>query len=129
VQCSGVEKTNCYEESVHDEVTIIGLDLARTYFKRRPPELMLGDIRRKLSLCKQLVEVHGSTPAFVAMEACASVIIGARSDRRSSRHDIRLNPARPMLKPFVKRQKNDMARLRRQFARRPSRPTMRFLSR
>ena len=81
--------------------------------------------RRKLSGAQLLKFMAAQPPCVVAMEACASAHHwgGAFSDVG---HEVRLIPP-AYVKPFVKRQKNDMADAE-AIAEAASRPTMRFVA-
>jgi transposase len=108
------------------DISIIGLDLAKNVFQAHGagPD---GSVvfRRKLSR-GQLLHFFEQQPHCVeAMEACASAhhwggAIGALG------HEIKLIPP-AYVKPFVKRQKNDMADAE-AIAEAASRPTMRFVA-
>jgi transposase len=109
-----------------NEVSIIGLDLARNVFQAHGagadgPVIL----RRKLSRVQLLKFLMQQASCVVAMEACASAhhrgrVIGDPG------HEVRLIPP-AYVKPFVKRQKNDMADAE-AIAEAASRPTMRFVA-
>lgn len=90
------------------EVSIIGLDLAKNVFQAHGAAADGAVIfRRKLSRAQLLKFMAAQPPCLVAMEACASShhwgrVIGDLG------HEVRLIPP-AYVKPFVKRQKNDMA--------------------
>ncbi len=108
------------------EVSIIGLDLAKNVFQAHG---MRSDgcvaFRTKLSRAK-VAEFFASQPrCIVAMEACASSHYWGRV-LGDLGHEVKLIP--PIyVKPFVKRQKNDMADAE-AIAEAASRPTMRFVA-
>ena len=108
------------------EVSIIGLDLAKTVFQAHGAG-MDGSVifRRKLSRAQLLKFMSEQPPCVVAMEACASAHYWGRAISDLG-HDIRLIPP-AYVKPFVKRQKNDMADAE-AIAEAAVRPTMRFVA-
>lgn len=109
-----------------EEVSIIGLDLAKNVFQAHGAGADGSVVfRRKLSRA-QLLKFMGEQPAcVVAMEACASAHHWGRAIGDLG-HEIRLIPP-AYVKPFVKRQKNDMADAE-AIAEAASRPTMRFVA-
>jgi transposase len=109
-----------------NEVSIIGLDLAKNVFQAHGAGADGSVVfRRKLSR-GQLLKFLGEQPScVVAMEACASAHHWGRAIGDLG-HEIRLIPP-AYVKPFVKRQKNDMADAE-AIAEAASRPTMRFVA-
>jgi transposase len=109
-----------------EEVSIVGLDLAKTVFQAHGAAADGSVVfRRKLSRAQLLKFLGGLSPCVVAMEACASAhhwgrVIGELG------HEVRLIPP-AYVKPFVKRQKNDAADAE-AIAEAASRPTMRFVA-
>lgn len=109
-----------------NEVSIIGLDLAKNVFQAHGAGADGSVIfRRKLSRVQLLKFLTQQPSCVVAMEACASAhhwgrVIGDLG------HKVRLIPP-AYVKPFVKRQKNDMADAE-AIAEATSRPTMRFVA-
>lgn len=107
------------------EVSIIGLDLAKSVFQAHGAGTD-GSVlfRRKLSRT-QLLRFFGQQPrCVVAMEACASAHHWGREIEKLG-HEVRLI-APAYVKPFVKRQKNDAADAE-AIAEAAARPTMRFV--
>ena len=108
------------------EVSIIGLDLAKSVFQLHGARAD-GSVafRRKLSRGKLLEFFASTSPCMVAMEACGSAHHWAR-EIRALGHEVRL--IAPMhVKPFVGRNKNDAADAQ-AIAEAASRPTMRFVA-
>lgn len=90
------------------EVTTIGLDLAKNAFQiHGADEAGLAVIRKQLRR-RQVLEFLGLQPrCVVAMEACSGAHFWGRETAKLG-HEVRLiSPA--YVKPFLKRQKNDMA--------------------
>lgn len=117
-------KRTSMEEVSAEEVTVIGIDLAKSVFQlhgaaasRRPV------FRKKLSRAQLTRFMADHPPCHVAMEACASSHYWGREFMKLG-HEVRLIP--PIyVKPFVKRQKND-ANDAEAIAEAVVRPTMRF---
>ena len=108
------------------EVSIIGLDLAKNVFQAHGAGSDGSVVfRRKLSRAQLLKFLAAQPPCVVAMEACASSHHWGRELARQG-HTVRLIPP-AYVKPFVKRQKNDMADAE-AIAEAASRPTMRFVA-
>jgi transposase len=108
------------------QVSIVGIDLAKRVFQLHGAAAD-GTVmfRRKLSR-SQLPGFLARLPACtVAMEACASAHFWGR-EAAGLGHRVRLI-APASVKPFVKRQKNDMADAE-AIAEAASRPTMRFVA-
>ncbi|MFC3835827.1 IS110 family RNA-guided transposase [Paracoccus rhizosphaerae] len=109
-----------------EEVSIIGLDLAKNVFQAHGAAADGTVIfRRKLSRAHLLNFMAAQAPCVVAMEACASAHHWGRAIVDLG-HEVRLIPP-AYVKPFVKRQKNDMADAE-AIAEAASRPTMRFVA-
>ena len=108
-----------------DQVTIVGLDLAKRVFQVHGATADGGiAIRKKLSRGQVLAFFADLPPCVVAMEACATAHYWAR-EIGALGHNVRLVPP-AYVKPFVKRQKNDAADAE-AIAEAASRPTMRFV--
>jgi transposase len=108
------------------EISVVGLDLAKSVFQAHGAAADGSVVfRRKLSRGQLLKFLSGLPLCVVAMEACASAhhwgrVIGELG------HAVRLIPP-AYVKPFVKRQKNDMADAE-AIAEAAARPTMQFVA-
>ena len=108
------------------EVSIIGLDLAKSVFQAHGAAADGSVVfRRKLSRGQLLRFLDEQPRCVVAMEACASAHHWGREIEKLG-HEVRLI-APAYVKPFVKRQKNDAADAE-AIAEAASRPTMRFVA-
>jgi transposase len=109
-----------------EQATIIGIDLAKNVFQIHGAGAD-GAVafRKKVSRAKLLPFLSSQAPCLVAMEACGSSHHWGR-EIQALGHDVRLI-APAYVKPFVKRQKNDMADAE-AIAEAASRPTMRFVA-
>lgn len=108
------------------EVSIIGLDLAKNVLQAHGAGADGSVVfRRKLSRAQLLKLIAAQPPCVVAMEACASSNHWGQAIDDLG-HEMRLIPP-AYVKPFVKRQKNDMADAE-AIAEAASRPTMRFVT-
>jgi transposase len=108
-----------------DEVSTIGIDLAKSVFQVHGSGSDGSVIFRKKLRRDQVLAFFASLPrCIVAMEACASAHYWAR-EIAALGHDMRLIPP-AYVKPFVKRQKNDMADAE-AICEAAQRPTMRFV--
>ena len=89
-------------------VTTIGLDIAKSVFQVHGVDAA-GQvvIRRKLKRRYVLAFFQKLPPCLVGIEACASSHYWAR-ELQALGHTVRLMPP-AYVKPYVKRQKNDMA--------------------
>jgi transposase len=120
-----VLKHHSKEASVGD-VTTIGLDLAKSVFQAHEADAAGGVVFRKKLRRDQLLAFFAAQPrCIVAMEACAGAHHWAR-ELAALGHEPRLIPP-PYVKPFVKRQKNDMADAE-AICEAAQRPTMRFVA-
>ena len=90
------------------EVSIVGVGLAKLVFQVHGAARDGIVLFRKKLTRPQFVRFMTSLPAcIVAMEACGTAHYWGREMERLG-HDVRLIPPR-YVKPFVKRQKNDIA--------------------
>jgi transposase len=107
------------------EISTIGLDLAKSVFQAHGADAS-GTVvfRKKLRRDQVLPFFTAQPPCVVAMEACAGAHHWAR-ELAALGHEPRLIPP-PYVKPFVKRQKNDMADAE-AICEAAQRPTMRFV--
>ena len=108
-----------------DEVSTVGIDLAKSVFQVHGSDRS-GTVvfRKKLRRDQVLAFFSTLSPCVVAMEACASAHHWAR-EIAALGHDTKLIPP-AYVKPFVKRQKNDMADAE-AICEAAQRPTMRFV--
>ena len=109
-----------------DEVSIIGIDLAKRSFQLHGARAD-GSVafRKKLSRRKVLAFLAAQPRCVVAMEACASAHYWGREIMKLG-HEVRLI-APIYVKPFVKRQKNDAADAE-AICEAALRPSMRFVA-
>lgn len=108
-----------------EDVSIVGLDLAKRVFQVHGAALDERDVcRKKLSRGQLRTFFAQLPPCVVAMEACATAHFWAR-EINALGHEVRLVPP-AYVKPFVNRQKNDAADAE-AIAEAASRPTMRFI--
>jgi transposase len=108
------------------EITTIGLDLAKSIFQAHGADAAGGVVFRKKLRRDQLLAFFAAQPrCVVAMEACAGAHHWAR-ELAALGHEPRLIPP-SYVKPFVKRQKNDMADAE-AICEAAQRPTMRFVA-
>jgi len=91
-----------------DEISIIGLDIAKNVF-----QVHGVDNKGQVAVRRQLRRRHvlkffaKFSPCVISMEACATAHHWSRELRKLG-HEVRLMPAR-YVKPYVKRNKNDAA--------------------
>ena len=106
------------------EVTIIGLDIAKSVFQAHGADAA-GSVmfRKKLGRSRLLAFFAGQPHCVVAMEACAGAHHWGR-ELEAMGHTVKLIPP-AYVKPFVKRQKNDVADAE-AIIEAAQRPTMRF---
>jgi transposase len=121
-----VLRTATRGEASMEEVSIIGLDLAKNVFQAHGARADGStSFRKKISRAKVLSFFASVPKRVVAMEACASSHHWARQIGALG-HEVRLI-APIYVKPFVKRNKNDAADAE-AIAEAASRPTMRFVA-
>ena len=109
-----------------EEVSTIGLDLAKHVFQAHGASATGAVVFRKRLRRDQVLAFFAAQPRCrVAMEACASAHHWARAISELG-HEVRLIPP-AYVKPFVKRQKNDMADAE-AICEAAQRPTMRFIA-
>ncbi|RUV29855.1 IS110 family transposase, partial [Mesorhizobium sp. M5C.F.Ca.IN.020.32.2.1] len=108
-----------------EKVTIIGVDLAKNVFQLHGAAADGSVVFRKKLSRLQFCKFMASQPAcVVAMEACGSSHYWARQMARLGHEPRLIAPA--YVKPFVKRQKNDVADAE-AIVEAAQRPTMRFV--
>jgi transposase len=114
------------KEAAVSNVRTIGLDLAKHVFQAHGAD-EAGEVAfRKRLRRDKVLEFFASQPrCLVAMEACGGAHHWAREISKLG-HEVRLIPA-SYVKPFVKRQKNDMADAE-AICEAAQRPTMRFVA-
>jgi transposase len=109
-----------------ESVSIIGIDLAKRVFQLHGAAADGSVVfRKKLSRSQVPAFLARIPPCTIAMEACATAHFWGREAAWLG-HEVRLI-APAYVKPFVKRQKNDMADAE-AIAEAASRPTMRFVA-
>ena len=101
------------------EVSTVGIDLAKSVFQVHGADTSGAVVFRKKLRRDQVLTFFSTLPrCVVAMEACASAHYWAREIALAG-HETRLIPP-AYVRPFVKRQKNDMADAEALLARRRS---------
>lgn len=103
---SGDVESTKLEEATLNEVTMIGVDLAKSVFQAHDATAADGPVFRKKLSWGQFLKFLSEQPlCVVAMEAGASSHYWGREIMKLG-HDVCLIPPN-YVKPFVKRQKND----------------------
>ena len=107
------------------EISTVGIDLAKSVFQVHGADASGAVVIRKKLRRDEVLAFFSTLPrCVVAMEACASAHYWAR-EIAALGHDTKLIPP-AYVKPFVKRQKNDMADAE-AICEAAQRPTMRFV--
>lgn len=107
------------------QVVTIGLDIAKSVFQVHGVDAEGGVVfRQKLTRARLLKFFEKLDPCLVGIEACGTAHHWAR-ELIGLGHDVRLMPP-SYVKPYVKRQKNDMADAE-AICEAVTRPTMRFV--
>lgn len=108
-----------------DKVSTVGIDLAKSVFQVHGADRSGAVVIRKKLRRDQVLSFFSTLPrCVVAMEACASAHYWGR-EIAALGHETRFIPP-AYVKPFVKRQKNDMADAE-AICEAAQRPTMRFV--
>jgi len=107
------------------QVTVVGLDIAKSVFQVHGVDAEGAVvIRQRLTRARMLVFFGKLAPCLVGIEACGTSHFWARELGKLG-HEVRLMPP-SYVKPYVKRQKNDMADAE-AICEAVTRPTMRFV--
>ena len=107
------------------QVTVVGLDIAKSVFQVHGVDAEGAVIvRQRLTRGRMLAFFGKLAPCLIGIEACGTAHFWAR-ELSELGHDVRLMPP-SYVKPYVKRQKNDMADAE-AICEAVTRPTMRFV--
>jgi len=108
-----------------DQVVTIGLDIAKSVFQVHGVDAQGGVVvRQRLTRSRMLAYFAKKAPCLVGIEACGSAHYWARELSQLG-HEVRLIPP-SYVKPYVERQKNDMADAE-AICEAVTRPSMRFV--
>lgn len=107
------------------DVRVIGLDIAKSVFQLHGvDDAGVTVLQKRLTRARLLPFFEQLPPCLIGIEACATSHFWARELTRLG-HEVKLMPAQ-YVKPYVKRQKNDMADAE-AIAEAVTRPNMRFV--
>jgi transposase len=107
------------------EVQVIGLDIAKSVFQLHGVDALGAVVlQKRLTRARLLPFFERLPPCLVGIEACATSHFWAR-ELANLGHEVKLMPPQ-YVKPYVKRQKNDMADAE-AIAEAVTRPSMRFV--
>jgi len=119
------ENQSADKEPSMNEITTVGLDLAKNVFQVHGVDAEGTTVLRKQLRRAQVLAFFSRLPrCLVGMEACATAHYWAR-ELRTLGHEVRLMPAQ-YVKAYVKRNKNDAADAE-AICEAVARPTMRFV--
>jgi transposase len=108
-----------------EHVRVVGLDIAKSVFQLHGLDADGATVlQKRLTRARLLPFFEKLPPCLVGIEACATSHYWAREVMKLG-HDVKLMPAQ-YVKPYVKRQKNDMADAE-AIAEAVTRPNMRFV--
>ena len=108
------------------DVRVIGLDIAKSVFQLHGlDDAGATVLQKRLTRARMLPYFEKLAPCLIGIEACATSHYWARELTRLG-HEVKLMPAQ-YVKPYVKRQKNDMADAE-AIAEAVTRPNMRFVA-
>ena len=108
------------------DVRVIGLDIAKSVFQLHGlDDTGATVLQKRLTRARMMPYFEKLPPCLIGIEACATSHYWARELTRLG-HEVKLMPAQ-YVKPYVKRQKNDMADAE-AIAEAVTRPNMRFVA-